>query len=428
MPPTTGGRTPIAENLFYLGYAKQAQWGTAVAPTQFVRWQDGTDVNADPKIAKEREGDSSPYITLIYKSGQYWAIKIVQYVRPIGVGSSLQALLGSGSDTYTAPAQSTTLAAAVAAGATAIEVAAALGNTGTLAVNLTPGYSSAIYEVVTLDLTTESGTGPYTYTLANGTKTRNAHLLGDAVTSASTHVFTRQSRYDAYSLEYAFGDGVNQPFQAIRLRDSVCTDITLTSAAGKPLKLEETWLAADSALEAALASVVLEGSDVVGAAGGPLMHSQAQSQWLVDGASTGNAAMVKQFKLTLKNSTTWDEFQAESIFTDYFIPGTFDVDGQADVIFQSYEQYMETYYGSSSPAPNATDSYLTGYGSIATTWIGDVVNSLGISLPNVAYTAAKMTPKRDSKPLMQSIVFSGAKLGSTIPFTATLNNSQNSQY
>jgi hypothetical protein len=425
----TGGMTPIRQNLFYIGWGKQSAWGAAVPPTSFWRWLDGSEANPEAKFATEREGDTSPYMSLIYKSGQYWTVKVVEYLRPITAGCAFQALLGSGSDTYTAPAKSSTLAAAVVAGATTFQSTGDLGNSSTLAINFTPGVASATYEVQTVNLASRTGTGPYTYTLAAGATFKNAHNSGDTITSASTHVFARTSySYDPYSIEFAFGDGTHAPYQAIRLRDTVCVDLKLTSVAGKPVRLEHTWYGAASILQSALATVVLEGTTVVGAAGGPLTHFMAGSSWQVDNAGTGNAGSIKQFDLTLKNTSAPDEFQSEGISPAYFAPANFDITGQLQVIFQNYQQYYETYYGAASPAANAVDSYLVGYGQAAVTWTGDGVNSLQASLPSLAYTAAKLTPKLDAKPLMQSIAFSGIKSGATAPLSLVLSNSQAAVY
>ena len=432
---TTGGLTPIPGYAFYCGYIKQSVWGTAVAPTGasawFSRWQDGTSAQPTTQVQKEREGDASPFINLIYKKGQYWGIKVVEYARPITVGRILQACLRSGSDTYTAPTMSGTLSASVVAGATSFSTALNLGTVGTLNLNATPGYSSTTYEVVTVDLTTKTGVGPYTYTLAAGGKFKNAHASGDTISTQSIHTLTPQAApYDAFTSEIGWGSAVFTPAQAIRLTDSVCTQVDITSQTGMPLKVEHTWYGAASQLLAALSTVTLEGSDVVGAAGGPLMHSQAGSSWTLDGLNTGNAATVKQCKVSLKNSTQAQDFQSEGLVPNYFTPDNFDVECDLSVIFQSYRQYFEMYYGSGAATTGATDSYLTGVGSLAVTWAGDAINSLGISVPSAAYTAdVKMDPKRDGKAVQQSIHLSGQRsVGGPAPVTATLTNSLAAQY
>lgn len=426
---TTGGLTPVPGYAFYCGYIKQAAWNTPLAPTGatswFSRWQDGTSAQPTTQVQKEMEGDAQPFVNLIYKKGQYWLIKVVEYARPITLGRILQACLRSGSDTYTAPTQIGTLSAVVAAGATSFQTALNLGTTGTLNMNFTPGYASTTYEVALVDLTTKTGAGPFTYTLANGAKFKNGHAGGDTLSTQSIHLLTPQAApYDAFTSEIGYGNA-SCPAQAIRMTDSVCTDVVITSATGMPLKVEHSWFGAASVLQAALATVTLEGADVIGAAGGPLMHSQAGSSWTLDGLNTKNAATIKQVKVSLKNSTNWQDFQTEGLTPAYFTPDNFTVEADITSVFQSYAQYFEMYYGSGSPAASATDSYLTGQGSLGVTWAGDAINSLGLSIPNGAYTAdVKLDPKRDAKPINQAIHLTGSRpVGGAAPVTLTLTNS-----
>lgn len=438
MPATTGGLNTTQESLFYVGAGKEAAWGTAVAPTWFWRWLDGTDANPEAKFAEEREGDGSPHISLVYKTQQYWMIKIVEYLRPITAGYALQALLGSGSDSFAA-GTSTTLSAAVVAGATSFQSAASLGNAGTGYVNFTPGYASAVYEVLNVNLASRTGVGPYTYNLVAGQTFANAHANGDTVSLGQVHTLTRQSgQYDAYAIELGFGASAYGVARAIRVRDCVCVELKLTSEANKPVKLEHTWYGAPGALQAALSAVTLEGTSVKGAAGGPLSHDEAQTTWSLDGSTAGttNAATVRRLELTLKNSTSPEELQSEGLYSPYYMPGNFDVTARVDVFFQNYQQYYETYYGATSPATAATDSYLTGFGSLGCTWAPaniagatDGLNSLALSLPNVAYTAAKLTPKLSRKPLVQAIQMRAVKsVAQPAPATFTLTNSWPNQY
>src|SRR5690242_6413178 len=99
----TGGLTPIRGNDAYVACGKQSAWGTAVAPTWFPIWLQGSEWGAETKTTSEMQGDGSPHKAFLYKTGQYGLVKIVEYARPIGTGYSLQGLLGTNSDTYTAP-------------------------------------------------------------------------------------------------------------------------------------------------------------------------------------------------------------------------------------------------------------------------------------------------------------------------------------
>jgi hypothetical protein len=411
-----------------MGFAKQSVWGTAVAPTFFSRWLDGSDAEPNTKVQKEREGDTSPFVALMYKTEQMWELKVVEYIRPIGVGFILQALLGTGSDAFTAPTQATTLSAPITVGANTFNVNGAIGTVGNAFFNFTPGYASAAYEVANVNLASKTGAGPFTYTLQSGTF-QNAHSTSDVVNNASVHVMTRQqTTYDAYAWEVAFG---NSTFgKVFRISNCVCTGLTLSSDMGKPLKLEHTWVGSQSAIQATFTTISQEGTNLVGVAGGPLVHFHGGSSWSIDGSTSGNAAGIRSLKLTLKNSTKPEDMQSELVYAPYFIPGDFEIDGQIQVIFESYAQYLNTFFGSASATTGATDSYLVGYGAFTTTWTSDGVNSLAVSLPYVGYTGAKLDPpKLDAKPLYQTLLFSAYKTPAfPTPITFTLNNSQSSAY
>lgn len=428
----TGGLAVIRDNLFYVGGVKQAAWGTAVTPsTWFHRWLDGTDITDGAVYGSEREGDTSPFVSLVWKTGQYWGFKVVEYVRPQIAGYAFQALLGVNSDAYTAPTKSGTLSAQAAAGATTFSTATDLGNVGTLAMNFDPGYSNPLYEVQTVNLASKTGVGPFTYTLANAAVFKNTHANAAIITSQSLHKFTRQLvGYDPYTYEFGYGLAATT-HGAFRLTDAVCTDITLSGERGKPWKLEHTWIAATGKLLTALLSPTYEGINQVGAAGGPLVWYQG-SQWLINGANTNNAATIEQFSLQAKNGTAWDDLQSEALTAGYFLPGNFDVSGSMTVEFQSWQQYYDMYFGSPTAANNATDSYLVGFESVDLIAASDAINSLEISVPRINYTAAKLTPKLDGKPLKQPLSFTASRpVPGASPadiLALTLGNSNNAQY
>jgi hypothetical protein len=434
---TTGGLNTTRNNLFYLGAGKESAWGTAVAPTWFWHWLDGSDANPDAKFQEEREGDTSPHISLVYKTAQVWGIKVVEYVRPITIGYALQALLGSGSDSF-AGGTTTTLAASITAGATTFSSTADLGITGTGYMGFSTAYGDAAYEVAKVDYTTKTGVGPYVYTLASSGTFKSAHASAAAIGKPQVHTLTRQvGPFDAYSIEAAFGSASYGLFKVFRVQDCVCTDLMLESSApGHPVKASHTWYGAPGIIQASLASIVQEGNGVVGAAGGPLTHHSAQSTWSLDGVSTGNAATIKSFKLTLKNGTQPEELLSEGLYAPFYMPGNFDITADLTAIFNGYNQYLETYYGTTAATTNATDSILTGYGSASVTWANaniagslDGLNALACSLPNVAYKAAKLTPRLDGKPLEQQISLRAVRSpAQATPLTLTLTNNWPSAY
>ena len=426
----TGGLTPIRGNDAYIGWIKQAAWGTPLAPTFFWRWLDGSEWNPEMKLTSEREGDTSPFISIAWKTHQMGMVKVVEYARPISAGCALQALLGSGSDTYTAPTISTTLSSAVLAGATSLSTVATLGTVGTLAVAVEGGYSSTTGEIVTVDLTTHTGAGPFTYTLANAATFRLGHSNSGTVVSQASHALTRQTGpYDPYTLEWAYGHAGGTPSSAWRLQDAVCTELKISGQANHPIRFEHTWYGALSKLQAALSSPVYEGAGVIGTPSAPFRFDQGGSSWQIDGAGTGNAATIAKYDVTIKNSTDVQEFVTETLTPAYFQPGNCDISANLDVVFQNFAQYYETYFGSTAPASGSSDSAIVGVGSFQVTHTLDAINSLLLNLKNAAYQTAKITPKLDGKAVHQPIQLIGQRSASVSnPFAATLTNAQNSQY
>jgi hypothetical protein len=426
----TGGLTPIRGNDAYVGYGKQSAWGTPVAPTCWPWWLDGSEWGGEVKVASELQGDSSPFKSLMYKTDQYGTVKIAEYARPIGAGYALQGLLGTGSDAYSAPTMSGTLSSSVAAGATSFSTALNLGVTGTLGLNFTPGLASAVYETQTVDLTTKTGTGPFTYSLVTGAKFLYAHNSADVITSASTHLLTRQvTTYDPYTIEFGWGAKGGGPTQVWRLQDAVCTDLKITLEAKKPVKFEHTWYGTLTKLQASASSPTLEGANIVGQAGAPFMFYQGGTTWLLDGANSGNALQLAKVELALKNTTTPDEFITETLTPAYFQLGNIELGVTASAILQGFAQYNEMFYGSKTLATGASDSVAVGYGSLAATLTSDPVNAFIFNVINGGYTAGRPVPKLDGKsmqmPLQMTAVTSKA---ATNPFSFTLLNSQASAY
>ena len=417
----TGGLNTFRENAVYIGMGKQAAWGTDVTPTWFYIWRDGSDANPETKVQTEREGDGTGYMSLSYKQEQHGVVKISEYARPILLGYALQGLLGSGSDTYTAAAQNTTLSSSVAAGATSVSVVANLGNVGTLPMTVEPGYSAANAETVTLDLTTKTGTGPYTYTLAAGATFARAHTNGSAIQSAASHALTGKYAYDVYTIEIGYGE-VGNITQVIRYVDCVCVDLQLMADKGKPVSATHTWYAASTKTVATPTATTYPASGI-------FKFESAAAAWRLNGASTGNAATIEKLQLSLKRSTVADDFQSEGISPVFFLPGNLDISGNVQAIWNSWADYNLAYYGSTSPAAGTKDSNLVGQSALATTFTVDAVSSLALSLPTINYTAAKVKMGLGGKGIRQPITFTAQKTAAQpTPLTFTLSNVQNSAY
>lgn len=433
--PATGGIASVAGFARSYGYGKQSAWGTGVTPTNWWKWLDGTSFDEDKRLQVEREGDTTPHPSLAYTAAQMVTGRVVEEFRPRTGPCSIAALFGNGSDTYTAPAFTTTVGTGgMSAGDTTVKLTADEGNTGSVPININPGDASATYEVVTIDKTTRTGAGPYVYTIAASGTLKFAHTAGEAVTAASTHVFTRQTGvYDPFTVEEGFGVNGTTPYEVLRYIDSVCNTVEISHDVGRVLRSGHGWYAASIKRQASLTAPVLEGQGQVGLAGAPFHFSQARGSWNLDGstASTTNAVTIRSMRLSMKNGTSPDDHLLQGVNPSYFTMDDFDVQCQLDVEFQSFDQYYETYFGNTkTPSSSATDSYLVGYGSLSVTYTADAVNTLTISLPYCAYTAAKKPqPSLGGKPVRQQLVMTPMKsLSVSQPVTITVTNSRNSAY
>lgn len=431
----TGGLAVIRDNLFYIGAAKQAAWNTPITtPTWYHRWLQGTDIMDSVQYGSEREGDTSPVISLVWKTGQYWAFKIVEYARPQGLGYVLEALLGTGSDTFTAPTKASTVGAAgILAGGTTFPSVVDLGNVGSVALNFDPGLSNPLYEIQTVDLTTRTGAGtPWTYTLAAGATFKKAHAAASTINSVSKHLLTNQpTTFDPCTYEFGYGLATTTTKGAFRATDAVCVEVDIVGQKGQLWRIEHTWIAATGKLLTALQTPTYEGASQVGIAGSPFVWWQG-SQWNINGSGANNAATIESFQIRMRKNVNWDDLQSEALTPVYFLPGNFDVDGSMTVQFQSFQQYYDMYFGSPSAANNTTDSTLVGFEALDLICTADAINSFEINVPVIYYTAGKLSPSLDGKPLKQPLSFTARKPspGATIPdiLQLTVNNSLASQY
>lgn len=423
--------TPIRGNLFYFGYAKQPAGGWvastgAAVPTGVWRWLDGSDANPDAKFVTEMEGDLSPEVSLMYKGSQVWKVLVKEYARPVTLGIALQAHNGSGSDAYVAPSKSTTLSAAIAAGANSFSSTASLGNAGNAYIGFTTSATNSGAEFKQVNLASQAGTGPYTYSLVAGQSFAKSHAAGDTVQTSATHAFTRQFfAYDFYSLEVAVGEGV-MPQQVFRLRNAVCTDLDMQMDKGKVISVTHTWYAVLDSMPAATfnhGSLPLE-------IAAPFKFDMAAGTWSLDGATTGNALKITKLQITSKDSS-FDPlaFQDESIAPDFFMLGNRSLDVKAQTVFNGWAQYNETFFGATTVSATTQDSALTGFGSLAATWSIDGFNTFAINLPYLGYKPIALKPVLKGGPLtmpMDLIALKPPSGGS--PITATLTNSQAAAY
>jgi hypothetical protein len=191
---------PLRANNAYFGMAKQTVQGTAVAPTTFPRWLDGTAIDLALSVEEIMEGDSTRHISLIVKNKQEVKLKLATYVRPIVAGLIEAATMGTGSDAITTTTPTSTSTGAVTAGSsTSITLTsgtgfAATGQSGTFQMLVGVGTSADPYETVTFTaptsgavLTVAAGynTGKFAQSHPSGTTVANVAAINTSFTSSA---------------------------------------------------------------------------------------------------------------------------------------------------------------------------------------------------------------------------------------------------
>lgn len=187
--------------LGHLGVAKEAVWGTGVAPTKYVPY-DTTKIEDEKKSVKDdaRRGNITRDYNVIYTvQSSKIDLEFPIYVNELGY--FLLGLFGKDAVTGSSPTGATTLSAASAVGATTISTVATFAVNDIIQID---SGASGVSECRTV--TAVSGTGPYTLTLS--TATDFAHLSGAAVAKVVapfTSTFTADSAQKSLTLQHYDG-------------------------------------------------------------------------------------------------------------------------------------------------------------------------------------------------------------------------------
>lgn len=376
---------PLRASNAYLGVGKQTAQGTAVAPSYFPRWLDGSSFEFDAKFEDIYEGDTTRRLSQIIKNGQQMKIKQVFYPRPNEVAFFEGAALGSGSDTYTAPTISTTTSGTNSAGATTLVTVGNGGLTGTGTSYVIVDAGTANEEIVALT-TPGTGTGPYTYTIAAGGTLKFTHSAGATVQGAGNHVLTDQSDGNYYSLELSLGGASGL---ILRVRDCKVDQIKRSAKAGSGLTFEIDWVGCVTLVQVTPATVTLEAHPI-------FLFTQAVVT--LDGVTTGDAPYLDSFDLTTKN--TAKAIQTERLTPDAILFTELAVDLAFGIIFQATTTRIQlTYLGGTA---GTTDAQAIGTGSLLITFTqANQCFTLSYDLPNLTYVKATIPqPKKDGEFVM----------------------------
>lgn len=378
---------PIRNDNSYFGIAKQSVQGTAVAPTSFIRWLDGSKIGWDPSTAEIWEGDGSRRLSQIIKTKQEVKLTMVLNPRPIELGLIEQAAMGAGSDTVTAATVATTLSSASLVGATSISVAANTGLTGsgTITLILEPGTATEEIAIFSLPAT---GTGPYTLNVSNTYNSgalKTAHSSSGVVRSVTTHALTDQSDGSYYTIEVGIGTLNSGAGLTMRVRDCKVDSIKRSSKAGELLTYEVTWTGIAVSVQSVPATVTYENHQA---------FFYTQGVWTINGSTTGDALAIENFDIQQKNNVNGP--QTESITLAALIFGKVQVDVGFNFVMQNAQLILLSTTGSTT---GTADSQTVGSGSMNLVFTqADGFHTVAYNMQTLNYTKVPVPePKNDGK-------------------------------
>lgn len=379
---------PIRADNAYIGAAKQTGQGVAHAPTNFFRWLDGSKLEYDMSAAEIWEGDGSRRLSQLTKSKQAVKITVVLNPRPIELGFLEAAAMGASSDTITAATANTTTSGATNnAGSSTLVLTANTGLTssGTAFVIVDPGV--ALKEEVVAITTPGTGTGPYTYTIANSGTLKFTHSAGAIVQTSTLHTETDQSDGSYYSIEVGLGSLYSALGITIRVTDCKVESLKRSSKAGGYLEYEAIFTGIASVVQVTPATVAFENHNA-------FLFTQSNGGWTLNGATTGDALGVESFSITHKNNL--DGVQTESLTYAAIIFGNLGIDVACEVVYQNGNLIALTYFGATS---GTTDAQAIGAGNLTLVFTqADNFHTVTFTVTTLHYSKTTMPePKKDGK-------------------------------
>lgn len=287
---------------------------------------------------------------------------------------------------------STSLTSAATKGATTIVVGNNSNMTGSGTQALVLSAGTANEEIVTVTTPASSGTGPWTFTLANSATLKNAHSIGDLVYSAVNHVFIDESDGDYYTGEIGLGSLAGAAGMTIRVRDCKVNSCKVSGKAGSELQYEIEWMGIACAVQSQPATLSFEAHPV---------FLYTQGTWTLDGTSgSGEAISIEQFSIERKNNL--DIVQTEQLVPAALLFGNMNADVMFDSVYQNGSRFFLVYFGSTT---GTADSQTIGAGSFVVSFAQpDGLEVLAYSVPVQHYSkVGGVEPKKDGKHLKQSV-------------------------
>ncbi len=383
---------PIRASNAYVGAAKQSVSGTAVAPTYFFWWMDGTKLEFDLKTEEIKENDASRHLSQIIKNMQSCKIHLVTDVRPAQLGFLEEAAMGIGSDTVTAATLATTTSAAITGNSSTsatLTSVSGLPGSGTVSLVFDPGLSTE--EIVPFSLPAVGSvlTVAASY---NGGKFLLSHTNGATARTSTLHTLTDQNDGEYFSFEFGLGSLYSGAGMTLRIRDCKVDQIKRTAKAGTLLTYEIDLIGLVTLVQNSPATVTMD------TVHHPFLFTQGV--WTIDGSAGGDAVNVQEFSITQKNND--DLVQTEALTGAAIIFGALGIDVEYTVVYTSTNKAFLIYFGS---ATGTTDSQILFTGSLTLIFTQpDGFHSLTYTIPTIGYIKFGLPePKSDGKAFTNQI-------------------------
>lgn len=412
---------PIRSDNAYFGLGMQSVQGTAVAPTSFPRWLDGSSIEWDMKTEEVWEGDGTRHLSQLWKNGQSVKFKLVFNPRPIEAGLIEKALNGANSDTPTAAVLATTTTTTITAGtSTTVTLSSVTGlpGSGTVAIALDPGLPTE--EIGIFSLPPSGSVLTLVASYNNGTgKFAQSHTSGAVARTSTAHVFVDKFDGDYWTIEVGLGNLGGAAGPTLRCRDCKLESVKVSGKAGSLITYETEWNGIATVSTGLPATVTLE------------MHSPffyTSGTWTLNGSTTGDALNVESFDLTRKNNLDTG-IQTEQLTLAALIFGNLSVDVSLGIVFQNAQLLNLTYFGSTT---GTTDAQPIGAGSLLLLFTQpDTFHTLQYNVATMHYSKTKPPePKKDGKHYMLDIAATGVSNQGASAYIcqATVTNTQTAAY
>jgi hypothetical protein len=385
-----------------------------------------TSITLTPGTGFAATGQSGTFIMLVGVGTTADPYEAVTFTAPVS-GAVLTVAAGynggkfksshpSGTTVASIATINTSITSALTAGGTTVPVGNQLGISGTPVVVLSPGTSNE--EFVTLNASSVTGTGPWTYTLANAATLKFAHSIGDVVSSPVIHVLTDQADGDFWTWEVGLGNLNGAAGTALRVRDCKVESCKESGKSGgiHCYELEVSGIA--SSVQSTAATITLE------------QHSlflYTQGTWTLDGATTGDALNIQSYDITHKNNLSIE--QTEQLVPATINFGKVNVDLKFEILYITPNRTYLIYFGSTS---GTTDSQTIGAGAWNVAFLQpDGFQQVVYNLATTHYKKIGLpAPKNDGKAFKQAVEATSVSNAGANLFVrkVTVSNTQYSVY